>query len=140
MISANVPNRVRAAIYRREGYACALCGDPRHLHIHHAVSRSKGGGNTPRNLICICRYCHSMAHGVNLVPDVWLSAEECQQYAAEVRENCDMYLSDMYAGSFPDAFTCFDPYDMADYSDPDTVTDTLDEIRVCILARTRGRW
>ena len=34
MISANIPNSVRKAVYKRDGYMCALCGDTRQLQIH----------------------------------------------------------------------------------------------------------
>lgn len=92
MISASIPNDVRRAIYRRDGYACALCGDPRDLNIHHVIPRSHGGGNGHHNLICLCRYCHAAAHGFDLA-DNGLTAEWVEQAAVE-------YVSDMYAGDW----------------------------------------
>lgn len=138
MISANVPNNVRKAVYRRDGYACALCGDPRHLHIHHAIPRSSGGGNTPRNLIALCRYCHSMAHGTNLLESqVWLSREETRQYAEEVSQNAVEYLADMYASIFPDP-GLFDPLETVDYSERDVVETALKECRITAHVHGRG--
>lgn len=92
MISANVSNDLRRAIYRREGYACALCGDVRDLVIHHVVPRSSGGANTHHNLICLCRYCHALAHGLDLA-DTDLTPEWAVQ-------SCVEYVSDMYAGDW----------------------------------------
>ena len=51
MISANIPNSVRKAIYKRDGYRCALCDSNRGLQIHHVMKRSQGGSNSPHNLI-----------------------------------------------------------------------------------------
>lgn len=53
MISANIPNARRKQIYRRDGYACALCDNRQYLQIHHVVPRSEGGSDMPENLICL---------------------------------------------------------------------------------------
>ena len=90
MISANIPNDIRKLVYRREGYACALCGDPRHLQIHHVRPRGCGGGNSPMNLICLCMYCHANVHG-NHLSELYIEPEE-------VELACVEYVSDMYAG------------------------------------------
>lgn len=103
MISANVPNDIRKGIYRRDGFACALCGDPRNLQIHHVIPRGHGGGNSPCNLICVCRYCHAAAHGTYLVENFPVTQEDVEQYCVE-------YLSDMYAAAWS-------PFDTLDYSD-----------------------
>lgn len=99
MFSANIPNDIRKGIYRRDGYACALCGDNRHLQIHHVMPRSAGGGNTPMNLICLCRYCHANAHGLHLT-ELYIEPEEVEQACVE-------YVSDMYPG-LRDPFMSFD--------------------------------
>ena len=44
MISANLTKEVRKAVYKRDGYTCALCDSPRGLQVHHAIPRSEGGG------------------------------------------------------------------------------------------------
>ena len=46
MISANIPTSTRKAIYRRDGYRCALCDSTQYLQIHHIIPRGKGGGRT----------------------------------------------------------------------------------------------
>ena len=96
MIGADIPNVYRKMIYKRDGYACALCGDPRHLCLHHVLPRSRGGGNSPMNLITLCRYCHGNAHGVHL-SELVIEPEEVEQACVE-------YLSDMYAAVPRDPF------------------------------------
>jgi len=63
MLSAKIPNATRKAVYRRDGYACAICRRDDVIHIHHNVPRSRGGGNDERNLITLCPVCHAVAHG-----------------------------------------------------------------------------
>lgn len=91
MISANIPTTTRKAIYRRDGYRCALCDDVRGLQIHHAVHRSEGGSDSPHNLITLCWRCHAVAHGTRLPerPD-FMDAEE-------IGQACIEYLADYYA-------------------------------------------
>lgn len=91
MISANIPNNVRKAIYKRDGYRCALCDNPRGLQIHHVMKRSQGGSNSPMNLITLCMYCHNTIHGTRF--------PECPDYMTpvELHEACIEYLADFYA-------------------------------------------
>ena len=63
MLSAKIPTATRRAVYRREGYACALCERPGVIHVHHVRSRSIGGTNDLGNLIALCPVCHAIAHG-----------------------------------------------------------------------------
>lgn len=66
MISANINNSIRKAVYRRDGWRCALCDSTKYIQIHHIVKRSQGGGNHPHNLITLCADCHALAHGLDL--------------------------------------------------------------------------
>lgn len=112
MISAGLTNAQRKAIYRREGWRCALCDSPKYLQIHHIIRRSQGGGNHPHNLIALCSDCHALAHGLDLrglgegdAPAPWSQAE----YSPEVDGLLDIerdrpvdqaiveYMSDLYA-------------------------------------------
>lgn len=63
---AKLSNKQRKAIYRRDGYQCALCGSTRYLQLHHCIPRGKGGKDTDQNLITLCSDCHALAHGLNL--------------------------------------------------------------------------
>ena len=89
MISANIDNKLRKAVYRRDGYACAVCDDSRHLQIHHVIHRSVGGANVEHNLITLCPACHALAHGTNIT-DWDVSPEDLNQAIIE-------YLADYYA-------------------------------------------
>lgn len=86
-----ITNDIRKAIYRRDGYQCAVCGDPRRLQIHHIDHRSQGGGNEQMNLITLCPICHALAHDTKFpaLPDEF-GPEDVQQAIVE-------YMSDLYA-------------------------------------------
>lgn len=90
MISAKISNETRRAVYRRDGYRCALCDDVRGLQIHHVVRRSQGGTDYPQNLITLCWRCHAAAHG-SIMPGY----EDVQP--ADVAQACVEYLADLYA-------------------------------------------
>ena len=66
MLSANITKATRKAVYRRDGYRCALCDDPRRLQVHHVVMRSQGGPETEMNLITLCPRCHLLCHGTDI--------------------------------------------------------------------------
>ena len=91
MVSANLTNKQRQAIYRRDGFRCALCDSTHGLQIHHVIPRSHGGSDKPQNLICLCWKCHAAAHGT-IHPDFpeWVTQEWINQAATE-------YVSDWYA-------------------------------------------
>ena len=91
MLSANLTNETRKAVYRRDGYRCALCDSTRFLQIHHVMPRGKGGTNSPHNLITLCSDCHALAHGTNLRDLVDVTQETIQHACVE-------YLADYYAG------------------------------------------
>ncbi len=94
MLSANLTNAQRKAIYRRDRYSCALCDSNRGLQIHHVMPRAQGGGNQPDNLITVCWRCHAVLHGTRLpeYPD-WMTTEDLEQAAVE-------YVADYYAGNW----------------------------------------
>ena len=90
MISANIPNALRKAVYRRDGYRCALCDSTKYIQIHHCVPRGKGGTNSIQNLITLCSDCHAMAHGAAVV--AWDDIDESAIAQAVIE-----YLADYYA-------------------------------------------
>lgn len=93
MISAKLTNAERKAIYRRDGYTCALCGSTKYLQIHHYIHRGQGGSNSPHNLITLCADCHALAHGTNLRDWQDVTQDDIEQAIVE-------YLSDYYAGEW----------------------------------------
>lgn len=54
---------IKAYILHRDSYKCQKCKKKNlKLHIHHKVFRSKGGSNSPDNLITLCKQCHEDLH------------------------------------------------------------------------------
>lgn len=55
----------RLAIYVRDGFACAYCGDslrdaaPADVTLDHLLPRAAGGKNAATNLVTACRACNS---------------------------------------------------------------------------------
>lgn len=90
MLSAKLTNAQRKAIYRRDGFRCALCDSTKYIQLHHIISRGAGGSDHPHNLITLCSDCHAAAHGMMLRewPDV--TEETMEQAIVE-------YMSDLYA-------------------------------------------
>lgn len=42
---------------------CFCCDSGDNIHVHHIVPLAHGGTNDQRNLINVCRDCHSYIHG-----------------------------------------------------------------------------
>lgn len=56
-----VSNKIRFAIYKRDGYRCKMCGksgDNNDLEIDHIIPISKGGKSTFDNLQTLCHDCN----------------------------------------------------------------------------------
>ena len=56
---------IKAYILNRDNYKCQSRQKVEHskkLNVHHIVFRSKGGTNTPDNLITLCKNCHKNLH------------------------------------------------------------------------------
>lgn len=53
-----VSNKLRFAIYRRDGNRCVKCGSRRHLEIDHIYPISKGGKSEYSNLQTLCNKCN----------------------------------------------------------------------------------
>ena len=91
MLSANIDKDTRKAVYRRDGFRCALCDSDRGLQVHHVIPRSHGGPDTKANLFTLCWRCHAAAHMTKLpeYPD-YVDGDFIEQAIVE-------YLSDYYA-------------------------------------------
>ena len=89
-MNARISNDRRKAVYRRDGYRCALCDSTKYLQIHHIVPRGEGGHSGMHNLITLCADCHAMAHGTNLQGWVDITQEGINQLIVE-------YMADYYA-------------------------------------------
>lgn len=56
---------VKAFVLARDNYKCQSgqkCKHSQKLHVHHIVFRSRGGTDTPENLITLCEKCHKDLH------------------------------------------------------------------------------
>lgn len=58
-----IPAKVRAAVYKRDQYACFYCGRTREdgaiLTLDHFIARALGGTNEESNLFTACKSCNS---------------------------------------------------------------------------------
>ena len=65
MSSSWIRPEKRLAIYLRDAFTCAYCGqdlhhtDPRDITLDHLIPRIDGGNNEPSNLITACLSCNS---------------------------------------------------------------------------------
>lgn len=87
---AKLSNTQRKAIYRRDGYQCALCGSTRYLQLHHYIPRGQGGPDSDHNIITLCADCHALAHGFN-------SHDYPDMTQAGIEQLIVEYLADEYA-------------------------------------------
>lgn len=55
----HIPERLRTAVYERDGYACVECGDTERLSLDHIYPYSLGGTDDLDNLQTLCRSCNS---------------------------------------------------------------------------------
>jgi hypothetical protein len=56
---------VKQFVLYRDQYSCQKCSGKKkdnRLHVHHIVFKSKGGTNSPDNLITLCETCHENLH------------------------------------------------------------------------------
>lgn len=55
----DVPAKVRAAVFQRDGHQCLKCGAKDHLSIDHVNPLACGGDNSITNLQTLCKSCNS---------------------------------------------------------------------------------
>lgn len=56
---AKVSNKMRFAVYERDGYRCVKCGSTANLEVDHIMPISKGGKTTFNNLQTLCKRCNA---------------------------------------------------------------------------------
>jgi hypothetical protein len=61
--------RHRDPVFARDGWCCRVpaCSSRRHLHDHHVIFRSQGGGNDRSNRVPVCAWHHHRAIHSNLI-------------------------------------------------------------------------
>ena len=77
-MNAGISREMRKAVYKRDGYRCAVCDATEGLQIHHIKPRGKGGANHPMNLITLCWRCHAAVHG-SIMGDEYATAAGCEK-------------------------------------------------------------
>lgn len=55
--ATSIPQRVKSAVYARDGGLCVLCKRDG-LPNAHVVRRSQGGRGIEKNIVCLCPTCH----------------------------------------------------------------------------------
>jgi len=88
-LASGASKELRKRVYKRDGYRCSLCDDPRRLQIHHVITRGAGGPTTEMNCITLCPRCHALCHGID-IDRLYRTVEDMEQACVE-------YLSDLYA-------------------------------------------
>lgn len=77
-MNAGISREMRKAVYKRDGYRCAVCDATEGLQIHHIKPRGKGGANHPMNLVTLCWRCHAAVHG-SIMGDEYAAAAGCEK-------------------------------------------------------------
>lgn len=54
-----IPQKLRKAVFERDGYTCRHCGATTNLAADHIVPEARGGKATMENLQTLCRSCNS---------------------------------------------------------------------------------
>lgn len=77
-MNAGISREMRKAVYKRDGWRCAVCDATEGLQIHHIKPRGKGGANHPMNLVTLCWRCHAAVHG-SIMGDEYATAAGCEK-------------------------------------------------------------
>lgn len=86
-----IRNELRLAIYERDNKICAYCGiecsadeNANHgISLDHIKPRSKGGTNSPKNLVVSCRGCNSTRQDTPI--EKWLKQVNRDMLIIELR-------------------------------------------------------
>ena len=89
-MTANIPNSLRRAVYRRDHYRCVLCDSTDGIQIHHVIPRGEGGASTAQNLVTLCWRDHHFIHSGK----AWCMGDDWS--AADAAQMCVEYLADLY--------------------------------------------
>lgn len=56
----DIPERVKDAVWERDGHRCILCMSAQAMPNAHVVSRAHGGLGVEKNIVTLCQNCHRM--------------------------------------------------------------------------------
>lgn len=57
-IKGRIPEKLRQAVFERDGFRCQKCGSTWKLQADHVHPESKGGATTMENLQTLCKDCN----------------------------------------------------------------------------------
>ena len=98
-----VTNRMRFAIYNRDGNRCRNCGSTRDLEIDHIYPISKGGKTTFDNLQTLCRECNIQKSN-RIMPNA-AAPRNVQNHSVRMCPNCRISLVKRH-GSYGEFWGC----------------------------------
>ncbi|WP_370863080.1 HNH endonuclease [uncultured Dubosiella sp.] len=58
--ATDIPKEVKDAVWERDGGRCIFCGNAYARPEAHVVPRSAGGLGVEKNIITVCRRCHTL--------------------------------------------------------------------------------
>lgn len=58
--ATDIPKSVKDTVWERDGRMCIFCGSPFAFPEAHIIPRSNGGLGVEKNIITVCRRCHSL--------------------------------------------------------------------------------
>jgi len=56
--AVDIPQKVKRAVWERDGERCILCGDHMAMPNAHVIPRSAGGMGVEKNVVTLCESCH----------------------------------------------------------------------------------
>lgn len=77
-----IPTKVKKAVEERDNHCCIFCGSPNARGEAHVIGRAHNGLGIEKNLITVCRSCHSQMD----------SSQARSLYVAKAKE----YLQSIY--------------------------------------------
>lgn len=98
-----VSNKMRFAIYERDGNRCKKCGSRYDLEIDHIFPVSKGGKSTYENLQTLCHDCNIKKS--NTIERGAIDPRARHKYAEEICPNCEINLV-LIKGKYGDFYGC----------------------------------
>ena len=56
--ACNISQKVKEAVWERDGHRCIYCGTSKSMPNAHFISRAKGGLGIEQNIVTLCQNCH----------------------------------------------------------------------------------
>lgn len=79
----------KAMVLNRDSYTCQHCKGKHkdsHLEVHHIIYRCQGGSDDAKNLITLCRTCHTALHAGKIHPNFKGKIKGVLKYATQMNQ------------------------------------------------------